>query len=276
MGFASWYDEHVVPRLIKCACSSPGIMELREQVVEVAREYFNVPQKPNLDIVVADARFELRGTPDNSTDLVFSDLYFASEMNLYQRQKKFIQHCHRILTDEGWLVINFHRLPSLDAPFFNWIGALFPALFAVLVARWVAVAGPQALLLAPFAWVATEVLRAYTFFRFPWCLLGYSQQPNLPVIQLSRYTAVYGVSFLLALASAVLAYVAVEARPDRRRAALVGLALALGAVWFYALITGMNLPVVRGALMASLFLIAEALGRQRGGVTALAFSAARS
>lgn len=105
------------------------VIELREQVVEVAREYFNVPQKPNLDIVVADARFELRGTPDNSTDLVFSDLYFASEMNLYQRQKKFIQHCHRILTDEGWLVINFHRLPSLDDPFFNWIGALFPALF---------------------------------------------------------------------------------------------------------------------------------------------------
>jgi ubiquinone/menaquinone biosynthesis C-methylase UbiE len=36
MGFASWYDEHVVPRLIKCACSSPGIMELREQVVPLA------------------------------------------------------------------------------------------------------------------------------------------------------------------------------------------------------------------------------------------------
>ena len=32
-----WYDDHVVPRLIKCACSSPAIMQLRQQVVPLAR-----------------------------------------------------------------------------------------------------------------------------------------------------------------------------------------------------------------------------------------------
>ncbi len=37
MGFATWYDEHVVPRVIKCACSSPAIMQLREKVVPLAR-----------------------------------------------------------------------------------------------------------------------------------------------------------------------------------------------------------------------------------------------
>ena len=31
-----WYDERVVPRLIKCACSSPAIMQLRQQVVPLA------------------------------------------------------------------------------------------------------------------------------------------------------------------------------------------------------------------------------------------------
>lgn len=36
MGFADWYDEHVVPRLIKCACSSPAIMKLRQDVVPLA------------------------------------------------------------------------------------------------------------------------------------------------------------------------------------------------------------------------------------------------
>jgi competence protein ComEC len=50
--------------------------------------------------------------------------------------------------------------------------------------------------------------------------------------------------------------------------------LTLSAVWFYALITGMNPPVVRGAIMASLFLLAEALGRQRSAMVALAFAAA--
>lgn len=36
MGFASWYDEHVVPRFIKRACSSPAIAALREAVVPLA------------------------------------------------------------------------------------------------------------------------------------------------------------------------------------------------------------------------------------------------
>jgi ubiquinone/menaquinone biosynthesis C-methylase UbiE len=36
MGFASWYDEHIVPRFIKCACSSPEIMKLRDEVVPLA------------------------------------------------------------------------------------------------------------------------------------------------------------------------------------------------------------------------------------------------
>ena len=50
--------------------------------------------------------------------------------------------------------------------------------------------------------------------------------------------------------------------------------LALGIIWLYALITGMHPPVVRGAIMASLFLTAELLGRQRSAFTALAFAAA--
>ncbi len=50
--------------------------------------------------------------------------------------------------------------------------------------------------------------------------------------------------------------------------------LALGTIWLYALITGMHPPVVRGAIMASLFLTAELLGRQRSAITSLAFAAA--
>lgn len=50
--------------------------------------------------------------------------------------------------------------------------------------------------------------------------------------------------------------------------------LALGTIWLYAVITGMHPPVVRGAIMASLFLIAELLGRQRSAITSLAFAAA--
>ncbi|HET7290987.1 MAG TPA: apolipoprotein N-acyltransferase [Vicinamibacteria bacterium] len=110
--------------------------------------------------------------------------------------------------------------------------ALFPALFAATLATWLKAAGPQALLLAPFAWVATEVLRAYTFFRFPWCLLGYSQADNLAFVQVARFGAVYAVSFLLALSSAALAHAAVQPEARRRRRplwAVAGLLALVGA-----------------------------------------------
>ena len=50
--------------------------------------------------------------------------------------------------------------------------------------------------------------------------------------------------------------------------------LALIAIWLYALLTGMRPPVIRAAIMGSLFLLAEFLGRQRNAITALAFAAA--
>ncbi len=50
--------------------------------------------------------------------------------------------------------------------------------------------------------------------------------------------------------------------------------LTLAIVWFYALLTGMHPPIVRAAIMVSLFLAAELVGRQRSAITALALAAA--
>jgi apolipoprotein N-acyltransferase len=99
--------------------------------------------------------------------------------------------------------------------------AVLPALFAWIVARWVAGAGLSALWFAPVAWVATEVVRAYTYFYFPWCLLGYSQADNLVFVQVARFGAVYAVSFLLALTSAGLALAFLERDARRRRRILL-------------------------------------------------------
>jgi len=113
--------------------------------------------------------------------------------------------------------------------------ALFPSLFAWLIGTWRQALGPRALLLAPVAWVATEILRSHTLFNFSWCLLGYSQHANLPFIQIARYTAVYGVSFLVALVSAVLAYVVVETRPRPRRLAAMATAAVVATVLAHGL-----------------------------------------
>jgi len=50
--------------------------------------------------------------------------------------------------------------------------------------------------------------------------------------------------------------------------------LALAITWLYTLISGMSPPVIRSALMISIFLTAELLGRQRHSMTALLFAAA--
>jgi apolipoprotein N-acyltransferase len=121
--------------------------------------------------------------------------------------------------------------------------ALFPSLFAWMVGTWRRAFGPAALLLAPVGWVATEILRAHTLFNFSWCLLGYSQHANLPMIQIARFGAVYGVSFVVASVSAVLAYVVVETRPRPRRLAAVGTALMVALVMAYGFWT-LSRPVL--------------------------------
>ena len=58
----------------------------------------------------------------------------------------------------------------------------------------------------------------------------------------------------------------------RRRSLYIWLALVF--TWLYTLLAGMNPPVIRAAIMGSLFLIALYLGRQGSAIIALAFAAA--
>ncbi len=50
--------------------------------------------------------------------------------------------------------------------------------------------------------------------------------------------------------------------------------MALAAIWIYTLLAGMSPPVIRSAIMVSLFLVAEPLGRQKSAVVVVAFAAA--
>jgi len=83
--------------------------------------------------------------------------------------------------------------------------ALFPALFALILRRLTIAHGPNALLVAPFVWAATELGRTHLFGGFPWVLLGYSQVTVLPIAQIASLCGVYGVSMLVCAVSAALA-----------------------------------------------------------------------
>jgi competence protein ComEC len=58
----------------------------------------------------------------------------------------------------------------------------------------------------------------------------------------------------------------------RQRSIYIWLTLAF--MWLYAMLAGMHPPIIRAAIMGSLFLMAEYLGRQRSAIIALAFAAA--
>ncbi len=112
--------------------------------------------------------------------------------------------------------------------------SLFPAAFAVAVARLRTTLGVRAAVLcAAPVWVASELGRQYVWDGFPWALLGYSQVSVLPIAQLASVTGVYGLSFLLGLTSAAAAMVILNADGRKRwTMAVVVLALVAGiAAW---------------------------------------------
>jgi apolipoprotein N-acyltransferase len=109
------------------------------------------------------------------------------------------------------------------------------ALFGWAMGRVCGAFGAYGLLWAPVVWVATEILRAHTLFNFPWCLLGYSQHRMLPFIQVADLAGVYGVSFVVASASAVIAFAAWERRRVERRLASAAFVVLLLATTGYGL-----------------------------------------
>lgn len=84
--------------------------------------------------------------------------------------------------------------------------ALYPALAALVTAHLLSRAGPTAVLLAPAAWVSAEWARGTFFGGFPWVPLGNSQVTVLPVAQFASVFGVYGLSALVALVNAAIAY----------------------------------------------------------------------
>jgi apolipoprotein N-acyltransferase len=61
------------------------------------------------------------------------------------------------------------------------------------------------LFIAPPLWIMFEFMRTHFLISFPWSLLGYSQWQNIPLIQISSATGVYGVSFLIVMLNAAIA-----------------------------------------------------------------------
>lgn len=99
----------------------------------------------------------------------------------------------------GWLA-------ALATFLFCALLALFPAAVGALQARWRSSPTLRLLLVIPLVWGVTEWMRNWVFTGFPWLVVGYSQVPDSPLAGYAPLVGVYGVSFLLALIAALLAW----------------------------------------------------------------------
>lgn len=101
------------------------VVELRQTVIDVAYEWFNLPRVPHLKVCQCDAGQYLSDVESASTDIIFSDLYEAQGMSELQVQQAYIEACHKALSQQGWLVLNFHSLPDKDGVVMHSIRRLF-------------------------------------------------------------------------------------------------------------------------------------------------------
>ena len=80
-------------------------VEQRAAVIEVAREYFELPRDNRFHAVCQDA-WSYLSSHARSQELILSDLYLADRVDAMQTTQAFVQLAHDRLAERGVLVIN--------------------------------------------------------------------------------------------------------------------------------------------------------------------------
>jgi len=122
------------------------VVELRQSVIDVACQWFNLPQKSNLKVVCDDAFHYMQKAKPESIDLLLSDLYEANGMSEIQAQYEFIQQSFNSLSDDGWMVLNLHHYPQEGSGIMQTVDELFAKLYLceVYTGNWVLFCGKTA------------------------------------------------------------------------------------------------------------------------------------
>ena len=121
-------------------------VEMRQAVIDIAYEWFDLPKTPQLQVNCANALMHMRATQAGGTDLILSDLYEAKVMSEVQTHLSFVESCYKALSDQGWIVFNFHDLPEKDSPIMQKINSLFAEVYVcdVYKGNWVMFCGKAA------------------------------------------------------------------------------------------------------------------------------------
>jgi len=80
-------------------------VESRQAVADIAIKYFQLPQTKRCILHINDA-IDYVSHPQVKSDIIFSDLYSSTGMELQQIQTTYLQDCKNALTDQGVLILN--------------------------------------------------------------------------------------------------------------------------------------------------------------------------
>lgn len=118
-------------------------VEMRQAVIDIAYEWFDLPRTPQLQVSCSNALMYMRNAEAGSTDLILSDLYEAKVMSEVQTHLSFVESCYKALSDQGWIVFNFHDLPEKDSAIMQKISSLFAEVYVcdVYKGNWVMFCG---------------------------------------------------------------------------------------------------------------------------------------
>jgi len=80
-------------------------VELRSSVIDIAREYFSIPDSNKIVLHCNEAELFLNDS-EQYFDIIFSDLYLADNVHESQKNLSFYQNCYERLSENGLLTVN--------------------------------------------------------------------------------------------------------------------------------------------------------------------------
>jgi len=128
-----------------------------------------------------------------------------------------------------WIAVVMHQYGNVDpwmsagiVSLIGIAGGIVCSIFSLFVALAARKSAALACLLAPFLWVSLEFLRTHLpIIGFPWNLTGYAASGSLALLQLTPLTGIYGLSFLIAAYSSLLAYAVIVRTPRAWKSVIV-------------------------------------------------------
>lgn len=103
-------------------------VELRQMVIKIAKRFFQMDKHSQLNIHNQDAN-DFLATTDLKFDLLVADIYHHDGIDDGQLKAEFITQSANLLTDSGWLVLNYWLDHDLSEALLDQLHQTFDCLF---------------------------------------------------------------------------------------------------------------------------------------------------